>query len=49
MELYAAQTDADAAEEAVEEFLDGFTTYSKDRTCDDEQQLSVTYYQFYIV
>ena len=49
MELYAAQTDADAAEEAVEAFLDGFTTYSKDRTFDDEQQLSVTYYQFYIV
>lgn len=49
VELYSAPTEINNAEKIVENLLDEFTTYSKNRSFDDEQQLYVTYYNFYII
>lgn len=48
IELYSKITQVNSCENAVEDILDSFTTYSKDRVFDDEQRLYVTYYNFYI-
>ncbi|MBR2175464.1 MAG: hypothetical protein IJ861_00780 [Clostridia bacterium] len=49
VELYSSPTEINNAEKIVENLLDEFTTYSKNRSFDDEQQLYVTYYNFYII
>lgn len=48
VELYSKSEGLRQAEAAVENVLDTFTTYSKARSFDDEQQIYVTYYNFYI-
>lgn len=48
VELYSGADGLKRAETAVESVLDTFTTYSKARSFDDEQQIYVTYYNFYI-
>ena len=48
VELYSKPEGLRQAEAAVENVLDNFTTYSKERSFDDEQQIYVTYYKFYI-
>lgn len=48
IELYSKITQVSNCEQTVEDILDSFTTYTKDRAFDDEQELYVTYYNFYI-
>lgn len=48
IELYSRATEVESCEEIVENLLNTFTTYSKGRSFDDNQQLYVTYYFFYI-
>lgn len=49
IELYSKITQIGSCEQTVEDILDSFTTYTKDRAFDDEQELYVTYYNFYII
>lgn len=50
IELYTSlSSDVDTVENAVETVLDGFTTYDKNRTFDENQSLYITYYSFYEV
>lgn len=48
IEVYAKITQINQCEHAVENILDSFTTYTKDRAYDDAQGLYITYYKFYI-
>lgn len=49
IELYVKITQVNDCERAVEDILDGFTTYTKERAFDDAQGLYITYYSFYEV
>ena len=50
LELYTSLSgDVDTVENTVETILDGFTTYDKSRTFDENQSLYITYYSFYEV
>lgn len=49
VELYAVITQINQCEHTVENILDSFTTYTKERAFDDAQGLYVTYYNFYIL
>ena len=50
LELYTSlSSDVDTVENTVETILDGFTTYDKSRTFDENQGLYITYYSFYEV
>lgn len=46
LELYTKGTQTDETEETVENFLDDFTTYEKNRSYITEEQLYITYYTF---
>lgn len=48
VELYATITQINGCEHDVENILDSFTTYTKERAFDDKQRLYVTYYKFYL-
>ena len=50
LELYTSlSSDVETVENTVETILDGFTTYDKNRTFDENQGLYITYYSFYEV
>ena len=50
LELYTSLSgDVDTVENTIENILDGFTTYDKSRTFDENQGLYITYYSFYEV
>lgn len=48
VELYSKITQVNSCENTVEDILDSFTTYTKERAFDDDQRLYVTYYKFYL-
>ena len=48
VELYTKPETVNNYEETVESYLDGFTTYEKNRAFDEKQGLYITYYNFYI-
>lgn len=49
IEIYSKNTQVNNGEQTVEDILDRFTTYTKERAFDDAQGLYITYYNFYII